>query len=220
MNKHHHFWLDRWHNNDIPFHQQAVNPDLPQYWPQLDLKKGSRVLVPLCGKSLDMIWLQQQGHSIIGIELSTVAIEQFFSLIPSPYHIEQHGVFQVYKNEHYEIWAGDLFQLDKHHHLSVDAIYDRGSLIALPHKIRNLYVPQVLRWLNKEGKILLKTVTYKQEEMQGPPYSVPEQEVISLYHHCSKIQKIKSVDRQPENMQNYLARGCKALSDETWIITK
>ena len=72
------FWLERWQNNQTGFHQDEINSYLTRYWSGLGLTQGSRVLVPLCGKSLDMLWLAEQGHSVVGIELSRLAIEAFF----------------------------------------------------------------------------------------------------------------------------------------------
>ena len=87
-----------------------------------------------------MAWLSQQGQYVIGIELSQLAVEQFFATINMPYHIESFGDISVYRNDYYEIWVGDIFLLNNYSISPVDAIYDRGSLIALPSKIRQKYV--------------------------------------------------------------------------------
>ena len=73
------FWHDRWQRNQIGFHQEQVNPCLERLWPQLELPRGARVLVPLCGKSLDLSWLAASGFEVLGVELSQTAVEQFFS---------------------------------------------------------------------------------------------------------------------------------------------
>lgn len=219
-NKQQKFWLERWQQHDIPFHQQQVNPDLPNYWHKLNLSSGARVLIPLCGKSLDMVWLQQQGHDIIGIELSSLAVEAFFQESGLDYEIKQHEDWQIYQNDHYQIWVADIFTLPPNWIVPVDAIYDRGALIALPKAIRYRYIAQVQPWLNNNGQILLKTVTYNQSEMDGPPYSVPPEELSELYSDFSHIENIKSLPRKQEDMQRYSDRGCRALRDETWLITK
>ena len=54
------FWQRRWARNEIGFHLNEVNPYLRRHWPSLKLAQGARVLVPLCGKSLDMAWLADQ----------------------------------------------------------------------------------------------------------------------------------------------------------------
>lgn len=72
------FWQKRWADNQIGFHQAQVNPYLQKYWPRLQLAPASRVLVPLCGKSLDLAWLAGQGYRVLGVELSRQAVEGFF----------------------------------------------------------------------------------------------------------------------------------------------
>ncbi|MDH3688008.1 MAG: thiopurine S-methyltransferase, partial [Gammaproteobacteria bacterium] len=49
------FWHDRWQKSEIAFHQQEINTRLQKYWIRLNRPKNSRVFVPLCGKSLDML---------------------------------------------------------------------------------------------------------------------------------------------------------------------
>src|SRR3546814_8142059 len=72
------FWQQRWRDNRIGFHRDGVLPLLEKHWPSLGLATGSRVFVPLCGKSLDMAWLAARGHRVLGVELSPLAVGQFF----------------------------------------------------------------------------------------------------------------------------------------------
>ena len=72
------FWLQRWQNSEIGFHRDEVNPNLLEYIDALGLKTGDSVLVPLCGKSKDMVWLAQRGVNVVGVELSEIAIAAFF----------------------------------------------------------------------------------------------------------------------------------------------
>ncbi|MDE2387962.1 MAG: thiopurine S-methyltransferase, partial [Betaproteobacteria bacterium] len=73
------YWQERWNRNDTGFHQTEINPYLREFWQRLQLSPASTVLVPLCGKSLDMLWLRQQGHAVLGVELSTIAAQAFFT---------------------------------------------------------------------------------------------------------------------------------------------
>ncbi|NNG13294.1 MAG: thiopurine S-methyltransferase, partial [Halobacteria archaeon] len=73
------FWHERWQANQIGFHQDEINPYLVRYWPELEIGMAGRVLVPLCGKTRDMIWLRDQGFSVVGIEVSPIAVEAFFA---------------------------------------------------------------------------------------------------------------------------------------------
>ena len=73
------FWQARWARSEIGFHLSEVNPYLQRYWPALGLPEGARVLVPLCGKSLDLAWLVGQGYQVVGVELAPRAVEDFFT---------------------------------------------------------------------------------------------------------------------------------------------
>lgn len=141
-----HLWLQCWRDQDTDFHQTEVNPLLSRFWPGLGLAQGSRVFVPLCGKSLDMLWLAGQGHEVIGIELSPLAVHDFFhenGLLPEK---SQVGQFTLWQHGNLSIFCGDFFALDKSHLGQLDTVYDRAALTALPENIRSLYVTQ-LEWL-------------------------------------------------------------------------
>jgi thiopurine S-methyltransferase len=73
------FWHQRWGKNEISFHEGEANAMLVDKFQVLSLPKNSRVFVPLCGKTRDIAWLLSQGHRVVGVELSKVAIEQLFT---------------------------------------------------------------------------------------------------------------------------------------------
>lgn len=175
------FWLERWREGRIGFHLNQVMPLLRKHWPSLQVASGERVLVPLCGKTLDMAWLASQGYKVLGVELSQVAVEQFFdehSLTPT-----QHDTTQ---GRHYiagdiEIICGDIFQLSAETLSECAAVYDRAALIALPARMRQGYVDHIYNQLPHDCKGLLITLDYPQEQKDGPPFSVPDAEVQTLF---------------------------------------
>ena len=128
------FWRERWARNQIGFHLPQVNPHLQRHWPQLGLAAGAQVLVPLCGKSLDLVWLASHGHPVLGVELSEQAVQAFFSEQGLTPRISQHGVFSVYQADVIEVWCGDFFALDAEAVADCCALYDRAALIALDRK--------------------------------------------------------------------------------------
>ena len=79
------FWLDKWKNNQIGFHQQQVNEFLAKYIDRLSLQKNSRIFVPLCGKSLDIHWLLDQGFRVVAVELSELAVEELIKTLNLPF---------------------------------------------------------------------------------------------------------------------------------------
>ena len=175
------FWHRRWREGRIGFHQDSVTPLLAEFWPALAVPHGSRVFVPLAGKSLDLAWLAAQGCRVLGVELSPLAVQQFFA---------EHGLRPQVRDSrhgrHYlaggiELICGDAFDLDADVLAECAAVYDRAALIALPPPLRRRYVRELYARLPAGCRGLLVTLEYPQHEKQGPPFSVPEAEVRELY---------------------------------------
>jgi len=174
-------WLERWEQQNIGWHHEEYNPHLLKYWQVLDVPEGTLVLAPLCGKSRDMVWLAEQGYRVRGIELSPLAVETFFieqGLQPERETV--HG-FERWSAGPYEIFCGDIFDLEQLDNSQVGAVYDRASLVALNPLQRREYVPLLKRLLPEGCPMLLVAMDYSQHEMSGPPYSVDEREVRSLF---------------------------------------
>ncbi len=185
------FWLQRWKENQIGFHLDEVNPHLIEYWLQLDIKPGGRVFVPLCGKSIDLNWLTEQGYFVEAVELSESAIEQFFTEQAIDYQRRQQGDRIVFESERIRIWCGDFFHLTAEQLGSIDAIYDRAALIALPPELRIKYVNHLMNIVGQVPQLLV-TLDYPQQQMSGPPFSVPETEVFNLYRDHTDIDTIST----------------------------
>lgn len=174
------FWHTRWHNNEIGFHCTEVNPHLRRFWHELELAPESRVLVPLCGKSEDMLWLSQQGYKVIGVELSALAVEQFFIAAGVAVTVRQNGDLQHWVSRDIEIYCGDFFALQASQLGRIDGFYDRAALVALPPEMRRDYVGK-LASLTPQAKGLLVSLEYDQQLADGPPFSVLADEVAALY---------------------------------------
>lgn len=182
---HEDFWHRRWSRNEIAFHQQQVNPYLQRYITRLKAAGSNavsgRVFVPLCGKTLDMLWLAELGFSVLGIELSEAAVQAFFAEHQLQSQISQHKGFTSYKAGAVEIWCGDFFQLEAADLSDCSLVYDRAALIALPEAMRQDYVTHLSACLPASCQGLLISLAYPQEQMAGPPFSVLDSEVQELF---------------------------------------
>jgi thiopurine S-methyltransferase len=188
------FWHERWAINQIGFNQSDVNPYLVKLWPELNVNEGERVFVPLCGKSIDMTWLVNQGLYVVGAELSQTAVAAWFSengLVPE---IREQGAFQVYRHERCEIWCGDFFALKAKDIGNCTAFYDRAALIALPSEMRWRYVEQLNRLLSEDARGLLITLDYEQSQIPGPPFSVDDDEVQQLMTPQWRVKRVGEWD--------------------------
>ncbi len=213
------FWQERWKNQDIGFHQPDFHTLLQRYWPQLDLRPGSQVFVPLCGKSLDMVWLAQRKHRVIGAELSELAIDDFFAergLTPTT---TTAGDFTVKSSGAYELWCGDIFDLPPEAVADVAGVYDRAALIALPRPLRERYAAKLKALLPAQAPILLITLEYEQAQMSGPPFSVPRREVHELFADTYRGAELEC--RQViESHQHFKQRGLTALEECAFLLQR
>ncbi|MBV8622324.1 MAG: thiopurine S-methyltransferase [Herbaspirillum sp.] len=204
------FWLERWREGRTHFHQARVTPLLQKYWPQLGLPAGSTVLVPLCGKSLDMLWLAQQGHRVLGVELSELAITQFFSENQLTPVVHESAQGRHYVAGNIELVCGDIFALEDATLAACAGAYDRAALIALPPAMRQRYASDIYGRLPRAAQSLVITLEYAQEKMDGPPFSVAEDEVLRLFSQHSET---AAIDRRDilEKEPKFLERGLTAL---------
>ncbi len=166
------FWRQAWAEGRTGFHQQRINHWLQSHWAQVKAPEGAPVFVPLSGRSMDMLWLREQGHEIVGVELSENACRGFFAdlgLVPDE---AKEGDFLVLSAQGFTLYVGNLFALPET--LDLGAVYDRASIIALPHAIRSAYVRKLARVLPPGAPGLMVTLEYPQQERNGPPFSVPE----------------------------------------------
>ena len=173
-------WRQRWQEGRIGFHLDQPHPALVHYWPTLEVEPGTKVLVPLCGKSLDMRWLADAGHPVLGIELAPEAIEQFLAQCPIGVSRYAQAGFEISRQGSVELWCGDFFHLHIQQAAEVGAFYDRASLIALPPATRERYAFHLAQLVPPGAKGLLVSITHQDDEA-GPPYSVPGDEIAQLF---------------------------------------
>ncbi len=188
------FWLERWEKSEIGFHQQEINRALQSRWPALGLPRGATVFVPLCGKSRDMVWLRDQGHSVLGIEFIRIAVRDFFAENGMTPKISPPPRFERWEANGITVLCGDFFDLTAEDLKEVRAIYDRASLIALPPVMRPRYVAKLDEIAPSGVPCLLITVSYPQEQMPGPPFAVTEQEVRTLYAGKFEVELLTTQD--------------------------
>jgi len=203
----------------IGFHQSAANHHLQQHWPALGVPGNSRVFVPLCGKSLDLLWLRDRGHPVAAVELSPVALESF---------IVEHGVlanrhaiqgFDIYEARELQLFRGDFFDLTAEQLGPVSAVYDRAALISWAPELREPYVEHLAALTTPGTHTLLIVMEYPQAQMSGPPFSLSAGDIARLYERHHSIQEL--------SRQNILAseprlktRGLTELHEVCYRLTR
>lgn len=205
------YWQQRWREGRTGWHRGEVMPLLAKHWSALNVPLGERVLVPLCGKSLDMLWLASQGLHVLGVEVSPLAIDNFFAengLTPQTREVD--GCMH-YRSDEIEIIRADIFDLDKSVFADCGVIYDRAALIALPAPMRTRYAREIYGALPAGCKGLLITLTYPQHEMEGPPFSADESEVQRLFADDWHIDALENRDILADQ-PTFADQGVTALS--------
>ena len=209
------FWHERWERDQLGFHQADVNSLLVEHWPTLGLESDTEVFVPLCGKSLDMRWLRDAGHPVVGVELSPIACRDFFVEAGTPPTQANTEPLDLLAGAGYRLFCGDLFDLQADDLKNVGAVFDRASLIALPPEMRRRYADHLSSILPLNVTTLLITLEYDQSQMNGPPHSVPNTEVEALFgeHFSLDILATAGFVEPPPPFRE---RGVEAWRETVW----
>ncbi len=201
------FWKEAWKNQQTGFNQSKPNAMLTHHFDRLAVPKQGHVFVPLCGQSIDMLWLLSEGYNVVGVELSELAVNQFFdennlSIIVSPHltHPNMTAYQACWQEQTITIWVGDFFELSSHDIGQIDAIYDRGALVALPD-----HAPECMRWqytqhlgqLTNYANQLLLAFSYNEGENKEsindrslPPFLVTLDQLDAYYGMQYQIQLV------------------------------
>ena len=204
-------WLKRWENREIGFNQNKVNAFLIKYFKKLNLEKNANILVPLCGKSIDITWFLSEGFSVTGIELSEIAVEELFLELEITPSISNLGEVKLYSSEQLNLFVGDIFKVTSKMIGEIDAIYDRAAIVALTKELRIKYAEH-LRSISNNAPQLLLCFEYDQSLMNRTPYSVDEFEVKMHYAQHYEIELLERVA---------IAGGFKGklpASDVVWLL--
>ena len=207
------FWHERWEKKETAFHEGHANALLVKHFSELSVPSGSRIFLPLCGKTLDLSWLLTQGYRVAGAELSQMAIEQLFMELNQEPSISTLGEIQRWSAKNIDIFVGDVFAVSRNMLGRVDAIYDRAALVAFPDVMRNRYTSHVIE-ITEEAPQLLICYEYDQRVMEGPPFSIGAEEVHRHYDGHYHVTRIASVP-----VSGGLKGKCAA-QESVWLLTK
>lgn len=210
------FWFENWEKGQTGFHLKDVNPVLLRHWKDLGLDHAPCVLVPLCGKSVDLPFLRSLGHSVIGIELSPIAIEEFWAELGASTQKKVHQSLTFWESDKIQIIEGDFFSVSPENIGRPSVVYDRAALVAMPPELQSQYAAH-LATLSQDAPIFLVTFDYRTEEMSGPPFPITRTRIGELFDECYDITLIESRDALADN-PGLASRGLKSLSESVWIL--
>ena len=216
----HEFWHKAWQREKQGWHQAVTNPHLERYWADFNAPADAPVFVPLCGKSMDMLWLLEQGHEIVGVELNEEAVQSFFTEHGLEATISVEGDYHVYRCDALTIYVGDYFALDAASTAKCPVVFDRAALIAMPPSMRPDYAHKQAELLKPGERIFLITLNYPQEQMQGPPFSVEDVEVTDLYQKYFTVKHVCS-EADPSMVDGLRKRaGLTRVGESVFYLTR
>ena len=207
------FWHQRWEKKETAFHEGKANLLLVKYFNKLSLARDSRIFVPLCGKTLDISWLLSHGYRVAGSELSQIAIEQLFMELGVQPEISTVGELEQWSANNLDIFVGDIFRLSRTLLGPVDAIYDRAALVAFPEGMRNRYTAHLTEITGKAPQLLI-CYDYDQRLMEGPPFSVSNEEVERHYEGTYDVTLIARTE-----VSGGLKGKCPA-KENAWVLKR
>lgn len=205
------FWHQRWEKNEIGFHEDKPNPLLVKHFHELAVTRGRRIFVPLCGKTLDISWLLSRGYRVAGAELSQLAIEQLFMELGMQPEITTVGNVEQWSANNLDIFVGDIFAVSEKMLGPIDAVYDRAALVAFPEDMRKRYTAHLTEVTKKSPQLLI-CYEYDQSLMDGPPFSVNNEEVHRHYATTYDLTLLSSTE---------VAGGLKGkgpVKEDVWLL--
>ena len=207
-------WLSRWESGQTGWHQAGGSSALRKFWP--GIAPGSRVLVPLCGKSPDLLWLSQQGCHVTGVELSEIAAQAFFDEAGIRFELSKTNGFSYFRGleQNVTIVCGDYFRFSDQ---PFDALYDRASLVALPPNLRPLYIQHTKSLLKPDARQLLLTLEYDKSKSLGPPFSVMPDEV---KRYWGGLRRVADRSDSGKSLTKFKDAGVREVIEAVWIAAK
>jgi thiopurine S-methyltransferase len=200
-------WIARWQEGHTGWHEPEGNAGLHRHWQW----RNRRVLVPLCGKSVDMLWLEAQGNEVVGVELSDIAVVAFFEDNGLAWRKAAGGRRFEAVDRRITIHCGDYFDFDAG---GFDAHYDRGALVAISPALRERYVQHTNALLADDARQLVVTLEYDQSQANGPPYSVSADEVASYWPALEVADARDDIGNAPEKFR---AAGLDRMIEKVWL---
>lgn len=218
----HAFWEDRWSRGQIGFHQAEPTAALVRHAERLG--PPGKVLVPLAGKSLDLVWLAGRGHEVHGVELVEQAVRDFWAERGVEPTRRAEGALERHEGALPEVegrvvlFRGDIFHTTREHLGEVDAVFDRAALVALPDEVRRRYAAHVLSLVREGGVLLL--VTFELEPAPpGPPFAVLEDEVRALFDAAAELTLLERRELDEEG-QRFRERGATTVREAVWLVRR
>lgn len=214
------YWLNRWETGNTRFNEPVPHRYLVKYFDELNLSPGDSIFVPLCGKSVDMVWMMRHKHPIIGVEISPIAINDFLAENEIQALKSQEDGFCVYRHNLGMLYQGDLFTFNPACLNEIKAVYDRGCFVALPPmSIRLQYIDWLKSTLQTGTRILFISIEHNNPSIAEPPFSVSDKELRQYFNKEFSVNLLRK-EEAAEIKPHWQERGIKCLWESVYLIER
>jgi len=214
-------WLNFWQRNpqyNFNAFYSNLKEDILNCFRSLGMTEKSTILVPLCGKTHDLIYFSELGYNVFGVEISSIAIKQFFIENNLNYKIEKVDLNAIYSatnnGVNIQIYCGNIFDLIPSNFSPCDTFYDVAGLYALPKESRKQYVCMVKSLLIPSAKGVLTSVSHNLPERNSAPYSINNDEINYLFGESFFLKKKGEYDVIPNDC--YQKNGFEKMSHSVY----
>lgn len=226
------------------WHKESVHPMLRKYGGRFNFslndnengqQQQMKVLVPLCGKTVDMHFLAKQDSvsQVFGVDGVIKALTEFSDENPeleikAVNELTKTGSYQQLVGNSISLLKGDFFALNEDDSDGkVDAVWDRASMVAIKPTLRKFYVETIGRVVKPGGSILLVTfdrrVGTDEAKSAGPPFSINEEEVRNLYNlpwveSIELLEEVNEFDANPGSRDRWEKQGLSEMFEICFLI--
>lgn len=209
------FWHERWTEGRLGFHMGHPHPALDRHWSAFQSSADSRrVLVPLCGKSHDLLWLRERGHEVAGVEFIQKAIDDFVNENHLEATTQPTSFGSVTTAGTLRLVCADFYRLTPAEIGLADAVYDRAAFVAISPERRSEYAAR-LHALTRPGARLF-LLSFVLDAPGGPPFSIPEPELLDAFAPFFEL-KLRDEADILEEEPRFRERGATFFREQVWF---
>ncbi|KAM4028207.1 thiopurine S-methyltransferase isoform 2-T3 [Anomaloglossus baeobatrachus] len=193
-------WKHKWEIKNIGFHEKEIHPLLVEFINEMQYGRTKlNIFFPLCGKVVDMKWLADKGHNVVGVDVCEIALKEFFVEQNIPYNeetVDEIPGAKVFKSVSGTIalYCCSIYDLSPSVIGKFDGIWDRAAFVAVNRRDRERYTNVLLSLMAKDCRLLLVTVEYDPKLHKGPPFYVPESDIETFLGPSCTYKLLKKMD--------------------------
>ncbi|XP_069814051.1 thiopurine S-methyltransferase-like isoform X1 [Dendropsophus ebraccatus] len=216
-------WKKKWETKDIWFHKKNIHPLLAEFINEMqDGRTKLTIFFPLCGKAVDMKWLADMGHNIVGVDACEIGLKEFFAEHDIPYTEEAVAGIpgaKVFKSasDNISLYCCSIYDISESVIGKFDGMWDRGAMVAVNPRDRERYATIMLSLMAKDCHYLLVTVEYDPKLHGGPPFYVPESDLENLLGPSCTFKLLKKIDALADKQKEW---GLDFCFENIYLVTR